>query len=233
MFSSIFKYWIVFILPVVCQTSHIGAQRFTFNPEIGLACSQMDGDWLQGFDKQGLTVGLSSYYYVNDVVHLGFGAKYNRLGSDTGASKQDKPSGAFQFTTAFTSASIGTELVIAPTSPKFKLGAGITLNRIFGFRYRSLVQLDSLSRFQIEEQDIITDYIGYNFSAHIRLMPQVYSRISFNKSFTSILTSSRANDARQKAISTLNPYYLAFSLYYEFDVNSKRKKTNRKKKRRE
>ena len=230
--NEILEYWLILCFAISIANSDLSAQRFTFNPEVGIVCSQVDGDWLQGFDKRSYMLGIGSHYYINDALQIGFAAKYNRLGSETSASRQERPAGAFQFTTSFNVASIGSELIIAPKDDRFKIGAGITLNRVFDFSYRSLVQLDSLSRFQIEDEEIVTNFIGYNFSAHIRLFPNVFSKVTFSKSFSSIY-DGEVEDSRFTSISTLIPYYLSYSVYYEFDVNSKRKNQRKKKKRRE
>jgi len=205
-------------------------QRFTFNPEIGAVCSQVDGDWLQGFDKSGLTIGVGSHYYISDAVILGFSGKYMNLGSDVSASRQDSPPDGVQFTSSFSAASLGFDLVIAPFNPKFRFGAGLSLNRIFNFEYNPIVFQTSTTRVLIDEERMKTNYVGYKFFMDLRLFEQAYSRVSFQKSFNSLI-GEPAEDMLAGVVRRIVPYYLSFTVFYEFEASGGRK-TPRKKKRR-
>ncbi|MFT6338415.1 MAG: hypothetical protein ACI86M_000138 [Saprospiraceae bacterium] len=215
-----------FVFIFLSLTSTLFSQRFTFAPEVGIAYSQIDGDWLQGFDKTGSLFGLGTNYFINDKFSLAFNAKYMNLGSGNGGKKQNKPSGAIQFISSFSSASIGAGFMVVPFNSKLRIGGGINYNRVVDFSYNTLVQLTTQSRIIIDKDKLRTNYLAYNLSAHINIFQNVYANISFYKSINNLLEDAESSD-----IKSVVPYYLTYSLFYEFDPNPKRKRAKGKKKR--
>lgn len=206
----------------------MNGQRFTFVPEVGITCSQIDGDWLQGFDKRGITLGVGSNYYVSDKLYLGFTARYMQLGSDRGPGRQDKPSGAIQFTSVYSSAAIGANIMLAPFNPNVRFGFGTNYNRIFDFEFNPIVQLSASNKDFIDKENLITNYLSYNFNFNFKVIDRVYFTASFHKSINDLLDGENSSSL----IESIVPYYLLYTLVYEIDPNSKRsKRTNKKKKR--
>ena len=209
-------------------TNTLFCQRFTLVPEIGVACSQIDGDWLQGFDKRGLTVGVGSNYYISDKAYLGFTTRYMQLGSGRGSSNQSKPTGAIQFTSIYSSAAIGANLMLAPFNPDVRFGFGLNYNRIFDFEFNPLVQLSLKNENFIDEDNLVTNYISYNFNFNFKLIDRLYFNASFHKSINDLIDG----EDNSSLIESIVPYYLIYTLVYEIDPNPKRSKRASKKKRR-
>jgi len=205
------------------------AQRFTFVPEAGITCSQIDGDWLQGFDKRGLTLGIGSNYYISDKLYLGFVARYMQLGSEVGAKKQNKPSGAIQFTTNFDAASVGINFMFAPFNPNVRLGAGLSYNRILDFQYNALIKLSMKNENFLEIERLVTNYPSYNININFKIIDRLYFNILFHKSIKNLLsgTDSRAS------VETLVPFYINYTLVYEIDPKPNRSRKSSKKKKRQ
>lgn len=200
-------------------------QRFTFAPEIGITCSQIDGDLLQGYDKRGTTFGLGTNYYVSDKFSLSFNTRYKKLGSSSSGRKQSKPSGSFQFTSAFSTASVGTGFMIMPFDSKLRIGGGVSYNRVLDFSFNTLVQLKIEDIIIVDE--IQTNYLAYNINAQFNIFQNLYANISFYKSFNNLL-----DDSEISAVRTIVPYYFVYSIFYEIDPNPKRRHKKSKKKRR-
>ena len=199
-----------------------GAQKFSFLPEAGLLFSQIDGDKLNGFHKNGVIIGIGTHYALADQFNLGIKTSFFRQGSARRDPFQEKLPDGIQLEMGLSTVGLELSAMYSPLSKSLFLGAGIVHHQILDFDYNIVDNVISGPERILNPENVSSSFNNLKFFMGWSFYTSYRFTISYERSVNDILIEDFFNIAR------LRPYHMAFTLSYELNPVKKKKSTQKK-----
>ena len=189
------------------QKSKIEA-RFSFLVQAEYIKSQIDGDFLKGYDKSGYMFGGGVQYRLTNEFSLMADVSFNSIGSMRSDPFLTKLRYGVQLDFEMKTIAPGISLVINPIGKKYTIETGLNYHRLINYDYSSNFRTTTTAEVELSDEYIGSGFLAVQFKVGYTFVKNLRFYGKYNHGISSLLKKDYIN------IHKIQPYWISFGVYY-------------------